>query len=116
MRQSRMLYTMYDAAAAAMFPARMMARMASVALRSPAGPDYLTWPSRAIVAWADVAGDVWRPRGKPDWNIKVSRGALEPLAETVELDLPFVRLLRFRPSGPQGVRVLLVAPMSGHHS
>ena len=37
------------------------------------------------------------------------------MAETVELDLPFVRLLHFKPARP-GTRVLLVAPMSGHHA
>ena len=110
-----MLYTMYDAAAAAMFPARMMARAASTALRSSSGPDYLTWPSRAAVAWADVADDVLRPRGKPAWNIKLQRGAEEPLHEEIVLDRPFVRLLRFQAPGAAGRRVLLVAPMSGHH-
>ena len=65
-----MLYSMHDAAAAAMFPARMWARAASTGLRIAAGPDYLTWPGRAAVAWADVADDVLRPRGKPAWNIK----------------------------------------------
>ncbi len=111
-----MLYTMFDAASAAMFPARMWARAASTALRSPAGPDYLTWPSRAAVAWADVADDVLRPRGKPTWNIRQRRGAEEHLHETIELDQPFVRLLRFQAPGATGRRVLLVAPMSGHHA
>ncbi len=70
-----MLYSMYDAAAAAMYPARMWARGASTLLRHNTGPDYLTWPARAAVAWADVADDVLRPRGKPEWNIKAERGS-----------------------------------------
>ncbi len=111
-----MLYAMYDAAAAAMIPARMWARSASTMMRNQAGPDYLTWASRAAVAWADVADDVLRPRGKPEWNIRMKYGSEEPLPETIELDLPFVRLLRFQPPGAVGPRVLLVAPMSGHHA
>ncbi len=111
-----MLYTMFDAASAAMFPARMWARAASTALRAPAGPDYLTWPSRAAVAWVDVVDDVLRPRSKPDWNVRQRRGAEAVLHETVELDRPFVRLLRFQAPGAAGKRVLLVAPMSGHHA
>ncbi len=70
---SAMLYALHDAATAAMFPARMWAQAAaSTALRIPAGPDYLTWPSRAAVAWAEVTDDVLRPRGKPAWNIKAA--------------------------------------------
>ena len=111
-----MLYSMYDAAAAAMYPARMWARSASTLLRNQVGPDYLTWPARAAVAWADVADDVLRPRGKPEWNITTERNNEVPLAEDVVLDLPFVRLVRFVSSGSAGRRVLLVAPMSGHHA
>ncbi len=111
-----MIYALHDAAAAALLPARAWARAASSMLRETPGPDVLTWGTRAAVAWADVAHDVLRPRGKPDWNIKVSRGAEKPLHEVVELDQPFVRLLRFQAPGAIGRRVLLVAPMSGHHA
>jgi len=112
-----MIYAFHDAAAAALLPARAWARAASTMLRAaPPGPDAFTWGTRAAVAWADVANDVLRPRGKPAWNIKVSRGGEEPLHETVELDRPFVRLLRFQAPGAIGRRVLLVAPMSGHHA
>ncbi len=111
-----MIYALHDAAAASLLPARAWARAASTLLRATPGPEALTWGTRAVVAWADVANDVLRPRGKPEWNIKVSRGAEEPLPETVELDQPFVRLLRFQAPGAIGRRVLLVAPMSGHHA
>ena len=112
-----MLYALHDAASAALLPARLWAQAATKALRMPGIPDYLTWSSRAAIAWAEVTDDVLRPRGKPAWNIKVSRGATEGLAEEVIIDRPFVRLLRFAsPGGPRGPRVLLVAPMSGHHA
>jgi poly(3-hydroxybutyrate) depolymerase len=111
-----MLYALHDAAAAAMVPARMWARNASTMLRGQTGPDYLTWPMRAAVAWADVAEDVMRPRGKPDWDIKVKYGAEEVIPEEVVLDQPFVRLVRFVSTGSANRRILLVAPMSGHHA
>ncbi len=111
-----MLYALHDAAAAAMVPARMWAQAASSMLRGAPGPDALTWPSRAAVAWADVAHDLLRTRGKPAWDIRQRRGADEPLHEQVELDQPFVRLMRFQPPSPSGFRILLVAPMSGHHA
>ena len=85
-------------------------------MRGQVGPDYLTWPARAAVAWADVADDVLRPRGKPAWNVMTVRGGDEPVADEVVLDLPFVRLMRFVSSGSAERRVLLVAPMSGHHA
>ena len=111
-----MLYSLRDAATAAMFPARIWANATSTVLRSQVGPDFLTWPGRFAVAWADVADDVFRPRGKPDWNIKARRGSDERVAEEVVIDQPFVRLLRFIAPGGTGPRVLLVAPMSGHHA
>ena len=111
-----MLYAMHDVAAAALFPVRMWARTASTMLRGLPGPDYLTWGSRAAVAWADVADDVLRPRGKPEWDIKTTRGGDVPLPEEIVLDLPFVRLLRFQAPGAEGRRTLLMAPMSGHHA
>jgi poly(3-hydroxybutyrate) depolymerase len=113
---STMLYALHDAAAASLIPARMWARTASTMLRGQTGPDFMTWPARAAVAWADVADDVLRPRGKPDWNIKAKYGADEGIAEEVVLDQPFVRLLRFVSTGSANQRVLLVAPMSGHHA
>lgn len=111
-----MLYLLHDAAAAAIVPVRAWAQAASAVMRATPGPDMLTVGARSMVAWADVANDVLRPRGKPEWNVKVTRGAEEPLHETVELDQPFVRLMRFQAPGATGPRVLLVAPMSGHHA
>ena len=111
-----MLYALHDATAAALLPARFWARQASTLMRGQTGPDCLTWPARAAVAWADVADDVLRPRGKPEWNIKTIRGGDEPVHDEVILDLPFVRLMRFVSTGSAGRRVLLVAPMSGHHA
>ena len=111
-----MLYTMHDAAAAALLPVRMMAKHTSALLRDTPGPDFLTWGARAAVAWADVADDVLRPRGKPEWNIKTKYGSDVALPEEVVIERPFVRLLRFQAPGASGPRVLLMAPMSGHHA
>ena len=91
-----------------MVPARMWAQAASSLLRNR--------PARAAVAWADVANDLLRPRAKPAWDIRQQRGSDLPLHEEVELDQPFVRLMKFTPPTHSGERVLLVAPMSGHHA
>ena len=119
---SGMLYALYDSTAAALYPARVMAQAASFMLRhvpgEPTLPDMLTWPARATVAWADVADSVLRPRGKPAWNVRAKHGSPDAVHEQVVLDLPFVRLLSFTaPTTPADApRVLLVAPMSGHHA
>lgn len=111
-----MRYALYDTTAAALMPARLFARAAGSMVRGTPGPDFLTWPGRAAAAFAEVADDVLRPRGKPAWNIRQSRASEEPLPEEVVLDQPFCRLLRFKAAGSDGARVLLVAPMSGHHA
>ena len=95
-----MLYALYDSTAAALYPARLWARAASSMLRGMPGgeglPEFMTWPTRAAMAWADVTDSVLRPRGKPAWNVRTARGSEEPVVEQVVLDLPFVRLLRTR--------------------
>ncbi len=112
-----MIYAWHDIIGAAMAPARIWAKGASAMMRVSGGPDYMTGPSRAAAAWAEVMDDVLRPRGKPEWGIKVRRNATEAVAEEVVVDLPFMRLLRFiAPDVQQAPRVLLVAPMSGHHA
>lgn len=117
-----MLYALYDSTAAALYPARLWAQAASSLLRhvpgEPTLPDFVTWPARSAVAWADVADSVLRPRGKPAWDIRAAYGSAEAVTEEVVLDLPFVRLLRFVTPGlaAGAPRALLVAPMSGHHA
>lgn len=110
-----MLYALRDLAHASLYPARLWSEAASGLLRDHPGPEALNWPSRAAVAWSDVTEDLLRPRGKPAWDIREARGSGTALHEKVVLDLPFVRLIHFK--GPlSGPRVLLVAPMSGHHA
>ncbi len=112
-----MLYTLHDASAAALLPARMWAQAASGMLRNTCLlPPHLASTARAGAAWADVAEGVLRPRGKPAWDVRMARGAAERMTEEVVLSRPFVRLVRFRRPDAAGPRVLLVAPMSGHHA
>ena len=66
-----------------MIPARLWARAARTALKPTRGPDYLTWPGRAAVAFADVADDVLKPRGKPAWGIKMRRDAASLLDDLI---------------------------------
>ncbi|MDT7952960.1 MAG: polyhydroxyalkanoate depolymerase [Acetobacteraceae bacterium] len=112
-----MIYAWHDTISAALTPARMWAKGASAMMNAPGASAYLAAPSRAAVAWAEVMEDVLRPRGKPEWNIKVRRNAPERVPEQVVLERPFLRLLRFvSPDAVGAPKVLLVAPMSGHHA
>ena len=112
-----MIYAWHDTISAALTPARIWAKSASSMMHVPGTPEYLAWPSRALAAWAEVTDDVLRPRGKPDWNIKVCRNATESVPEQLVLEKPFLRLLRFvSPTATNAPKVLLVAPMSGHHA
>lgn len=110
-----MLYALHDTAAAALLPARMWAQAAGGFLRNPMLSHLLDWTTHAA-AFADVTEGVLRPRGKPAWDIRVRRGEAGALVEEVVLSRPFVRLVRFRRPDSAGPRVLLVAPMSGHHA
>ncbi len=112
-----MIYAWHDAISAALTPARIWAKSASSMMHVQGTPEHLAWPTRAISAWAEVTNDVLRQRGKPDWNIKVSRNATESVPEQLVLEKPFLRLLRFvAPTVTNAPKVLLVAPMSGHHA
>ena len=111
-----MLYTLRDASSAALMPARLWAEAAGGLLRHPMLPPFMEWSTRMGAAFAEVTEGVLRQRGKPAWDIRLKRGAAEPLAEEIALSLPFVRLVRFRHPDGDGPRVLLVAPMSGHHA
>lgn len=111
-----MLYTLRDASSAALMPTRIWAQAASGLLRNPLLPPLVEWATRAGAAFAEVTEGVIRQRGKPAWDMRLRRGAEEALAAEVVLNQPFVQLVRFRHPEGTGPRVLLVAPMSGHHA
>ena len=111
-----MLYTLRDASSAALMPTRIWAQATSGFLRNPMLPPLVEWATRAGAAFAEVTEGVIRQRGKPAWDVRLRRGAEEVLAAEVVLNQPFVQLVRFRHPEGAGPRVLLVAPMSGHHA
>ncbi len=96
-----------------MAPARWSAATARTLFGNPLSPFAYTPASRAIDASAAVFSGITERRGKPAWK----------LPATLELvdDRPFGRLIRFVPNVDREregdlPRVLLVAPMSGHHA
>src|SRR5437764_10034884 len=107
--QRSMLYSLYEAQHMALAPLRYMAEWSLGWFGHPFSP-LAHWPlSRRLAASSDLFLRVTERYEKPQWN----------LAE-VELEVaqekPFCRLLHFKQSTPKPHKVLLVAPLSGHHA
>jgi len=126
-----MLYSLVELSRAAMLPWRAAANVTRRSLRSPFNPAGDTLAGRAMAAGADLFESLTRYYGKPEWDlspIEVEGAPVDIEVETV-WSRPFCRLLHFKRdqealAQARGVKakalndpkVLLVAPMSGHHA
>lgn len=115
-----MLYHLYDFHHSALAPWRMMGDFAREMLTHPLVPASYTQFGKSIVAGIDVLDSATRQRGKPEWmidEVETDEGRLAVERQIVAA-LPFCRLLHFqRPERKrQDPKVLLVAPVSGHHA
>jgi poly(3-hydroxybutyrate) depolymerase len=126
-----MLYSFVEMTRAAMLPWRAAANLTRETLRHPLNPAGETLMGRQAAAAADLFEALTRYYGKPDWEVspvEVDGRAVEVSVETV-WSKPFCDLLHFKRdraalARARGVRqgaiddpkVLLVAPMSGHHA
>lgn len=107
--EATITYELYDAASAALEPARWSAAAAKTLLANPFNPFAYTAVGRAFGASADVFGSIVERRGKPAWNVAAT-------IETIDRR-PFGSLVKFsRPQTSVVPRVLLVAPLSGHYA
>ncbi|GGY46588.1 polyhydroxyalkanoate depolymerase [Parvularcula lutaonensis] len=122
-----MIYSAYEAAHQLMAPVRQMARATASLVDNPANIARDSWPSRAFIAGHNVFEMATRRYGKPDWRLPTTEieGVEVPVTVETVLEKPFGRLLRFRrdpnvlatiKSFEPQPRVLIVAPMSGHHA
>jgi len=92
-----------------MSPARWSAATAKAWFTNPFSPLSYTLPGRMISAGADLFTGFAERRGKPPWNVAAT-------VTTVD-QRPFGNLVHFERDRERPVpRVLLVAPMSGHHA
>jgi poly(3-hydroxybutyrate) depolymerase len=126
-----MLYSFVEMTRAAMLPWRAAANMTREALRHPLNPAGETLMGRQAAAAADLFETLTRYYGKPDWEVspvEIDGRAVDVSVETV-WSKPFCDLLHFRrdraalarargvkQGGIDDPKVLLVAPMSGHHA
>ncbi len=86
---------------------------------SPYSPLAYTPVSRHVAASSELMGRLMRSYHKPGWNITHVNAGGRDVAVSIERvhDEPFCHLLRFRKDMPDpGRKVLIFAPLSGHHA
>jgi len=115
-----LLYHLHDWQHAALAPFRLAAEATQAAFHNPMFPAaQKTHFSRSVAAGAELFERTTRRYTKPAFNIHSIRSGLEDIKITEEVTLtkPFCRLLHFKTDVERNVpRILLVAPMSGHHA
>ena len=104
-----MLYSLYEAQHMALAPVRLWAEWTRGIFGHPFSP-FAHWPlSRRVAASSDLFLRVTERYEKPDWNL-----------DGVEIEIaqqkPFCNLIHFRQATAKNHKVLVVAPLSGHHA
>jgi poly(3-hydroxybutyrate) depolymerase len=114
-----MLYQLYDWQRAALEPWRVFARAANEIYGHPDSPLSYLPGSRNVAAAFDLMTRLTQDYERPEFGITEieSAGKRHAVREAYELDKPFCRLLHFVKVGaPPQPRVLVFAPLSGHHA
>src|SRR6185295_358896 len=101
-----MLYSFYEAQHTALAPWRSLAEFYRGWFGNPFSPLAHLPVSRRMAAASDLFLRVTGRYEKPQWNL----GDYE-----IAVDKPFCKLLHFANTGSKP-KVLVVAPLSGHHS
>src|SRR3954463_3424866 len=103
------LYKLYEAQHLALMPMRYMAELSRGWFGHPFSPFAYAPFARRLAASSDLFLRVTQRYEKPAWDIP-------GVNIEVALDKPFCKLLHFKQQGAEKTKVLLVAPLSGHHS
>jgi poly(3-hydroxybutyrate) depolymerase len=114
-----MLYQWYDWQRAALEPWRLFAQAANELYGHPDSPLSYLPGSRNVAAAFDLMTRLTQRYERPDFGIKSVRVGEAELAvrEVYALEKPFCRLLHFaKPGAPAQPKVIVFAPLSGHHS
>ena len=116
-----MLYHLYEAQHTMLGPWRYAAEAARGWFGHPFSPFAYSPIARRVTASSNLFLRVTQRYAKPAWNIDTTTIDGKPVAveAVTELDKPFCKLVHFRRAISQkrkDPRVLLVAPLSGHHA
>ena len=115
-------YPMYEMAHLALAPARAVSDATRLMFKNPLNPWSYTPLGRNAAASAELFERVTRRYGKPIFGLDqtVIEGRTVEIRDEVVWQRPFCRLLRFVRDDPGRrpavSKLLIVAPMSGHHS
>lgn len=104
-----MLYSLYEAQHMALAPLRLMAEWSRGWFGHPFSPFAHLPLSRRVAASSDLFLRLTERYEKPEWAIAEAR--MEVAAQK-----PFCRLIHFRQDRHKQHKVLVVAPLSGHHA
>ena len=116
-----MLYSLYEAQHTALMPLRHAAELWRGWFGNPFSPLSFVPMSKEFSAGIDLFLRVTQRYEKPAWNIERTLVDGVPAAVEIEvaLEKPFCRLLHFKralAANRADPKILLVAPLSGHHS
>src|SRR5437870_12842367 len=114
-----MLYQLYDWQRAALEPFRLFAKAGNEIYGHPDSPLSYLPGSRNVAAAFDLMTRLTQRYERPDFDIpEVQVGDRRcKVREVYELERPFCRLLHFKKdAAPKQPKVILFAPLSGHHS
>lgn len=114
-----MLYHLHELQHALLKPARMGAEYARMFWSSPLNPLSYSYAGRTMAAGVEMFERTTRRFGKPSFGLKetVINGKEISVSENIVAEKPFCHLKHFkRDTRRNDPRVLIVAPMSGHHA
>lgn len=114
-----MLYDLHELHRTILAPFTAFTQTGSQLFSNPYSPLAYTPLSRQLAAAYELAHRVGKNYQKPAWNLPFTyiRGREVAVSEETVLEKPFCRLVRFRrDTRRKDPRVLLVAPLSGHHA
>lgn len=119
-----MLYQLHELQRSILHPLSRLAGVSAQAYTNPYSPLSYTPFSRRLAATFDLVHRIGKEYQKPAFEIAQTTimGEPIPIVERVILAKPFCRLLHFERQFPKGMKgprdpkLLLVAPMSGHHA
>ncbi len=119
MRENMSLYNLHEMHYAAITPINMLANASKTFHSHPLSPLSYTGYGRHMAAASELVERVTHRYGKPDFGIHhtLVDGKRVEVFEDVVAKKPFCRLLHFRKDiKKEQPKMLLVAPMSGHHA
>jgi poly(3-hydroxybutyrate) depolymerase len=103
------LYSLFEAQHMALAPLRYVAELSRGWFGNPFSPLAYAPFSRRFAASSDLFLRLTQRYEKPQWDI-------EGVEIEIALDKPFCKLIHFKQGAPKGRKVLIVAPLSGHHA